>query len=233
MRIFARPPTFVTVTIGSKKIIFTASKSTKSTFFDILAYKEYPFEQQTISNLTIFLLSYVKKTFETFFTTHKLHHAYTLFSLVPPGIHERIIGLHSEKPQDHHMQQHGESRKKLILDYISLGYNQASEKTYYYVCGITREQLFQYQLLAMMLPLNCIAIIPQRFALLNASTHFFPESTAIGSITNHASLQNYLNYCLLSANFEKKISCAQSLEKKVLMEIFGLLLLGKKIYEQD
>ena len=190
--------------------------------------KEVVFDLPVIKNLTLYNLTILSRAIKEFLKSYKKQTNYAVISLIPPGIHERIISLNIETPQQHHLQQ--EQNKALIWDYLPIGYNRKTGKTQYYACGITREQLFQYQLLALKAQINCIGILPQRIALLKATTHFFPESLETAMITNHASLQNYIQYSCDNIAFDTIFENTH-LDKKTLTEHVGLFLLGKEMYE--
>lgn len=228
MRFFGKETYLVTVSIGPKKIIFCSVNI--KTPFTIRALEEFEFSSPCISNLTIGNMTQIKKSLKSFFNTQKLLNAYTIFSLTASGLYERVISLNTEVPQVDHLQNN--SAKKMIWDYLPLGFNQSNGKTNYYACGITREQLFQYQLLAITTNVNCISIVPQRIALITASKYVNPEHIATSSITNHASLQNYLNYSLQQAHNQSMLQQYHDIEKKIIFETLGLVLIGKKLYEQ-
>lgn len=185
-----------------------------------------------MKNVTLFNSTYLKDEIQNFLKLFKIRQSYVLFSLVHPGILERVISLHVETPQEHHLQQ-DQNPKPLVWDYLSLGYNRKTGKTHYYICGITREQLFHYQLLALITGINCIGIIPQRAALLKASNFLYPDNPELGSIANHAALQNYLQYSLEKTSADK-IFCnyAEYQDKKALFESLGLFFAGNQIYER-
>ena len=149
------------------------------------AFQKIQLELPIIKNLTIHNMSRISSIIQDFFNNHTTNKAYTVLSLTQPGVIERVLNLSIETPQEQFLQQSDRPRP-LVWDYVPLSHNRLTGKTNYYVCGMSRENLFQYQLLAIKAHINCIGIIPQRIALYTASKYFFPEAKEPSSIANNA-----------------------------------------------
>ncbi len=80
-----------------------------------------------MKNINLLNSTYLKNEIQNFLKLSNASQSYVVFSLVHPGIVERIISLHVETPQEHHLQQ-DQKPKQLIWDYLSLGYNRKTGK---------------------------------------------------------------------------------------------------------
>lgn len=192
------------------------------------SFELHTFKQPVIKNLAILSMSTLTALIKNYVQKNNLSGSYTLLSLAHPGIVERIITLNNEHPQEHHLQQ-SEHPQKLIWDFMNLEHKAGGKKTYY-LCGITREQLFHYQLLAIQAALPCIAIVPQRAALLKASNYLLANN--VQPLSNHAMVQSYIDYAEQKLSQTTLIEIPHNIEKKQVLESLGLFLIGQEIYEQ-
>ncbi len=205
--------------------------------FKLKAYNVYPlhhyeYKQAYINNITL-----LKKHICSFLKQHNLQHSFITISLKGPGLSEKIISISTETPHENHLYDTSKDadQKKLVWDYLLLSYNQNTRKYHYYLCGITREQLFQQQLLALMTSYNCITIIPHRASLLYACQHLYQSQWKTTTINNHASLQNFIHYCIDQCDVDALFTGAHATnqkEKTYLLESLGLFLTGTKRYER-
>lgn len=189
--------------------------------FHLMGYEKYPLYRSEYKEARLYNITLLKKQINAFFKKYALENSFVSISLAGSGLTEKILSISTELPQ--------EDNKKLVWDYMLIQYNQATRKYHYYLCGVTREQLFQYQLLALLTPYNCIKIIPQRVALLYACTHLFPHQQQTTPINNHASLQKFIHYCIDQCDITSLLAGAELIdpqEKLYLVESFGLFLSG-------
>ena len=226
MGLFSTKEKLVSICIGKNTLSLHCIEKTKNNKFSLYATQQKSFDLPIIENLSITNLTLLKNIVINFLKDHQLKDSFALLSLGCPGIVERVISLSVEAPQEHHLQQDA-NPKPLAWDYMPLSYQRQTEKTLYYLCGIEREHIFHFQLLAILAGLNCIALVPQRIALLSACTYLFPDQSHRSSITNHATLQSYITYSIDTADldtlFEQPIP-----DKKQLFESLGLYLLGNQ-----
>lgn len=205
--------------------------------FNLKAYNVYPLEHYEYKQAYINNITLLKKYIASFLKQHNLQHSFIIISLKGPGLSEKIISISTETPNENHLYgtSNDATQKKLVWDYLLLSYNQSTRKYHYYLCGITREQLFQQQLLALMASYNCITIIPHRAALLQACQHLYQNQWKTTTINNHASLQNFIHYCTDQCDVDALLDGAQATdqkEKTYLLESLGLFLTGIKQYER-
>jgi len=134
------------------------------------AIKTETIQNLELEHLIIYNPSHINSIIQSFIKSHKLQNAYSLFCLSGPSLKEQFITSDTvklnQKSLDTHDQQAQISWKHLVWDYSYL-YPTQNGQFVFYVAGISRELIFQYQLLAMRNNLNLIALSPATTALLN------------------------------------------------------------------
>jgi hypothetical protein len=228
--VIATKKPIVGISIGQQKIVCSSIVQHKPDHrFQLYAFHEAVFNRPIVENAVLLNITAIINIITSFLNNYRLKKSYVIMSIASPGLFERIIGLSVESPHHHHVINDA-AHQALVWDYQPMSYHTAQEKTYYYICGIAREQLFCYQLLALKASLNCIAITPHRVALLKASNHLFPGLVQQTPITNHAILQSYIHHCINHVVIDDIFSNPQS-DVITLIESLGLYFIGKDIYE--
>jgi hypothetical protein len=204
--------------------------------FTLKAYSAYLLQHSEYKEAHIYNITQLKRYISSFLKYHNLHDSFIIISLKGPGLSEKIISISTELPSENHLYDTTKNtlQKNRVWDYLLLSYNQSTKKYHYYLCGITREQLFQQQALALMASYNCIGIMPHRAALLYACQHLYQNQWKTTTINNHGSLQNFIHYCADHCDVDSIFTGAHTstqIEKTYLLESLGLFLAGKECYE--
>ncbi|MEX0940186.1 MAG: hypothetical protein WDZ41_02410 [Candidatus Babeliales bacterium] len=205
----------------------------KQNQFEVRAYQATILKRFEFKNLITFNSLFIKSTLQNFIKKHNLKKSDAVLSLGGPGFIEQIINLGTEIPQIYHL--NCAKNVPIFWDYQPMSYVKQSNKTYYYCCAITKELLFQQQLIALMVPITYTKILSQRISLLHACNYFFPDQLAHAVINNHASLQNSIRYCIDQWDVESHIiNFTSSLiqYKQQLFEAIGAYLAGISAYER-
>lgn len=101
---------------------------------------------------------------QSFIAAHQLQNAYVLMAVAGQGIIESLVTVPTANPQP---EDFAFAKLKKVLWHRAYLYPHDDGLHTFYVGGISRQLLFQYQLLAINLRLNLIAIIPERWVLLH------------------------------------------------------------------
>src|SRR5579859_282419 len=132
--------------------------------YELKAYKHILFEVHQKTSLTIYNPTRLKSLISTFLDLHDLHDACIVVALSGDGLNEKQIML--TRPTADLKQVEGP--EPLLWHYYCLQENSPTNQTPWYSCGMRRELLFQYQLLAIMSGINLIQITTPTMALLKA-----------------------------------------------------------------
>jgi hypothetical protein len=194
------------------------------------AYEVMVFNHLEYFDGIIFNTTAIVRTIQSFIQKYKAHNAYAMISLGHQAVTEKIITLHRQLPQSHHISDSGQA---IVWDYQRLNADSHTGKQSYYLCSIPKEMQFQTQLITLLSDINCIGIIPARAALLEGCYHIQSASDT-APLYNHGSLQAMMTYAVnecVIADYVYPIP--PHLSKEHIVEGIGLLLLGKRIYEKN
>ncbi len=133
------------------------------------AYKTVPLENLELERLIIFNPSRISNIIQSFLDEHHLKHACSLFCLNGPSLKQQIVTCKAATFSPEKLELSTDFIQEwegIIWDYSYL-YPSHDGKYVFYIAGISRELLFQYQLLAMQNHLNLTAISPEAIGLLS------------------------------------------------------------------
>lgn len=201
--------------------------------YTLKAYQRIRLKKSDFEKKTLFNLTHVSSHIKSFLDTHRLHHAFALFSL-GTSITEEIISLPESTPEPSHFS--NASSKKALWDYIYLHPTDPAQHTFY-VCSIQRELLFQYLLLATMTTLNPLIITSTFMGLLHLY-HFVKgnefRNTQLGlDLKKHNnSLQDYFSPDMISPIVSVQIESELSTEAPYLYNSLGLFIARNNHHEK-
>lgn len=158
---------YVSIIINPHAIVCSWIQKTGSVSFELKAYNHTPLHHLESAQSILFNPTYISGRIITFLKTYNLNHAFVILGISGPTIVESIIELPiaSPTPQDFHFPK----LRSLIWDYRYL--YPLDHRFAFYLCGISREHLAQYQLLAITTRTNIIGITTERMALLKLYQH--------------------------------------------------------------
>lgn len=136
--------------------------------FVLKAYKTTPFDHFEYEQAILFSPTRIGKQINSFLSHHNLKDAFMYACVSGPHIVESLVDvpLSSPKPSDFPFPK----LQTLVWDYRYL-YPKDNARSAFYLCGIPRHMLFQYNLLAQTHHLNIRALTTQRMALFHLYTH--------------------------------------------------------------
>ena len=166
----------------------------------------------------------------TFLKKHHLKNAFVYLSVSGPQVVEDFVSLATASPQKKDFPQ--DKIKNCMWDFNYLYTNEAS-RGIFYMCGIKRESLAQFQLCAIKLGINLIAITTPTYALLRTyktlSGPAFRHSKLAQDMKLHAHhVENMISYDSIQRLLHVPLHCSIKTlqEKNALAVSLGLFLLG-------
>jgi len=231
--LFKKKPTFVGIHLAPHQLMISIIETNTPKQFTLKSLHKVPFTNGEYKNGNIHNLTVIKNNINRFITQQNAQSAYAVLTFAGPGFIERVINLTTGLPTYEHLA----TTSTVVWDYQPIGHTRSTGKTHYYLCGIQREKLLQLQLLAHLSAINCIQIIPQRIAVLNALAQLFPEAWQTATINNHATLQNFIDYYTDQCD-TNIIATDQSVNdspigKELVVQALGIYLCGVTTYEQS
>lgn len=225
---------FVTILIQPDSLLlfwFQNSLHKKSLFIP-KAWKSKQLDSLQVNQSVIFNPTFLKSVIEDFLIVNNLKNAYIALGLSNTMIWEYCYISFKEQPTSDSF---SNALPSLIWNYAHLGKNDFQEN-FFYLFGITREILFQYQLLALSVPFNCSTITSHNRALLYVMSFFeqpifkttgFPNT--INQLSDHCMHvfdcfgheEFFVDTSESFCDFFKK-------EKEAILASLGLFLLGKQ-----
>jgi hypothetical protein len=179
------------------------------------------FEQSVPFNLTR-----IKQSIHEFITANDLKSAYAAIAISGPGIKEEFLTRSIAHPKREHFE--SEELKLNIWDYIYL-YPMDHGQFAFYVTSISRQQVLQYQLLAISLQLNLLVLTTQSMALLQAykymqGTNFRHSQLGLDMIAHKNNMSNYFKDNITShlLTISPTISVSLPDEMPYIASAFGL-----------
>lgn len=139
--------------------------------YELAAYQRIPLNNLELTSLIPHNTTLLTKSIRSFLKTHTLEHAYISCSLSGPILFEEIMDMPTASPNPSDFSSHLRTDttypalKKMNWDYQ---YLYPKDETHYsfYVCGLQRHHLFQYQLLAIAADMNMVVMTSEKLALL-------------------------------------------------------------------
>ena len=154
----------VTLAFSPQYLAYAHIKKTNNQIpYSMINYKYIPLNNLELEKQIIFNPTQIGKQLHALLSEQKLSDADIRISLSGPTIFETIVAL-SDKSID---ELHGTQLKNLVWEDMPV-FQHAQSNQQIYVCGISRELLFQYQLLAIKHKLNIRCITTSNLALLSA-----------------------------------------------------------------
>jgi len=154
----------VTISFSPCNLVCSWFQENKDETYTLKAHQRIPLHNLELEKATIFNPSFLGKAITQFLHEYHLEDASVYASVKGPIIFEKIVSLPTSSPEP------GDFRhlelKKQIWDYIYL-YPTATGQFSFYLCGIKRDLLFQYQLLAIKNKINLISLAPYTLSLLH------------------------------------------------------------------
>jgi len=156
--------TLVTITFQPHMLSCSIIKpSSHASPLQLHAYQEIPLHNLELEQLKIFNVRALQQHISAFFTTHNTHNAYVACTLNGPGIFERFILIDKAEPTlDDFMLP---NKRHYVWEYRYV-YPVDHGRWMFYVVGIKKELLLQYQLFAIAAQINMTTITTPRAALL-------------------------------------------------------------------
>jgi hypothetical protein len=155
------------VTITLQPQVMTCSligSSKQSSLLTLHAYKKYTFQDLELEKLIVFNPTKINHVISNFLDSCNAQRAFVACALRGPQLFERFVAIANANPslkdlalpeQTHHM----------LWDHRFI-YPADNGLWVFYVTGIPRSMVLQYQLLAITMQLNLVSITSERMALL-------------------------------------------------------------------
>ncbi len=219
---------YVTIIIGNSSLLIMWLGKASNVFIPkAWAVKSLGLNQ--INQSIIFNLTHLSEIISDFLQAHKLKNPYVSLAFAENHIWEDCRWhTADEPPHDPAIAQ------KVIWNYAPLYANYQEQKHFFYLFGLRREILFQYQLLALKVPFHCCTITSKNRALLYMLS-FLNQPLADQHIKQIKTVQELASYCNTLCNaygsdalFEPNAHFSQlfSKEKELILASAGLFLLG-------
>ncbi len=161
----------VTITLSPQYITCSwIQPHNKRTPFALAAYQKTALDHLELEQSIIFNPTKIQQYINNFLEQYNLNNAFVACSCAGPGIREKIITLNIASPKPKDLTSAG--LKKIMWDYRYL-HPVHNNQFAFYVCGISRELLFQYKLLAIALGINLTTITTEFMALLHLYKYLY------------------------------------------------------------
>ena len=156
--------------------------------FELKAYQRYPLDHGEFAQ-QLFNPTYIKSCITNFLHHHALKNPSISASISGNGILEKLISVPMATPHadDFAMPE----LQSMVWDYIYLYPNDTSNFTFY-VCGIARPLLFEYQLLSLAAHLNITMFTTPTTAALTLYTHLHGDTLRRNSLIHHVATSSQL-----------------------------------------
>jgi len=154
---------------------------------ELKAYQRIPLAHGEYSNGLIYNPTKLKHHIDTFLHTNKLHNSFVHVAFNSPQCIEKIITLPHSSPTTHDFQLPELKKCAWNYQYLYPTENQFA----FYVCGLPRELLAQYKLLALSTPLNMIMLTTGHIALFTVYKQLFTSSFRQSQLANDMIKHNH------------------------------------------
>lgn len=173
----------------------------------------------------------LKKIIRAFLIRHNLENAFIAMSTTGTGVVQQIVSLPTASPTPEHFTH--PSLKNCIWDFCYLYPNSNAQSTFY-VCGIQRELLAQYQLLSIAAHLNLVMLTTPLTTLLAVYKKIYGAAFRHSQLTRDMERYNNKLDNVFTIDTIKQLIYVPSHivldkehEKNTLLTALGLFLLGK------
>lgn len=194
---------------------------------ELKAYQRIPLTKAEYSDGVIYNPTALKNIIEQFLTTHNLHNSFIHLAINSPRCIERIVTLPHSSPVYTDFQL--PELKKCSWNYHYL--YPFEHEFAFYVCGLPRELIAQYKLLALTIPLNIIMLTTGHIALFTVykklfSSSFRQSQLAADMMQQNHSLHRYFTpemiYRMIAIN--KNVALNMKQEYPFIAQSLGLIL---------
>lgn len=194
------------------------------------AWSITPLDAFQVNHTVIFNPTFISQVVTDFLKKNGILNAFVSIGLSEAMIWEHCCWTEKEQPMEHALAHQG---RPLIWNYVYVSSNEDKSQHLFYLFGLSREVLFQYQLLALTIPFNCRTITSKNRALLHATNENIPLLYT-NEIPEQVSL--LAKHCLKKIDtfdykdlFEASEQFYEFLieEKEAVFASLGLFLLGK------
>lgn len=178
----------------------------------------------------IFNPTHVTEIIAEFLKKNRLKNCFVSIGLSETMVWERCCWILQEQPTSDHL---CHEARTLVWNYTQLSRSESSDKKLFYLFGIAREIVFQYQLLALNVPFNCSTITSKNRALLYALSWF---NRLMLPVSFSGTVEQLRDHCLTAFegyDYKKIVEGSDNFyeflneEKEAAIASLGLLLLGK------
>jgi len=203
--------------------------------YHLKAYHTEKLENLELEQLIIFNPSHIGSVIKQFLKFNNIKNPFTFFCLNGPTIVEQFVPAESATPDpDQFPLVH---KNNLIWDYTYL-YSTDNGQFMFYVSGIKREQLFQYQLLAINNQLNLISVTSDTMALINLYEHtkgsqFRHSQLGIDLLENNHQVNHIISESILDelVSIDPSVCVDIKTEAPSLLSALGLFITRNKTNE--
>lgn len=226
-----RAPTLVTITLDKNITCSVLTRDTRTQKLICTYTQQFELPSLEVINGTLHNPTMLRTTICTFMQTTKTTDLPVMFGIGSAHTHEAYIMHTSAQAQPEDLA--SEQFKKLVWNYHLLSAAENNEYRYY-LCGIERERLLQYQLLAVACNITCIGIIPQTIAQMRALEYTMPRASVQIPATNNSTVAHAVTQKLHQQSLNTLIQMPQAYECTYDTEIvtsIGLYQLGVEEYE--
>lgn len=213
-----------------------------TTPYELVALQKIPLGNLELNGLIPYHQTAIMQSINQFLDTHNLKHAYVSCSLSGPTIFEKIIELPTASPNAEMCARAAQEQdtqvtfKHMNWDYQYLC-QQENACSSFYVCGIQRQHLFHYQLLAMRTRMNLSVMTTQQLALFRLykqlhGASFRSSQFAQDMRIHNNDLRSFFTPTLLNRMLRTNAHAITEHDVSHLSTLLGLYLLGQDSYDQ-
>lgn len=144
----------VTIIFKSDSLLLCwLQKSKKEKVLRAKAWQKYTFDTLCINSKAMYNCSYLVACIRNFIQTHNLSQAY-----VSCGLSEEIVWEHYywHEQDNHNADDFFSHASNSLWNYCVVSNNYHEKKNLLYAYGMQRSLLFQFQILALLVPFNCV-----------------------------------------------------------------------------
>ena len=218
----------VALVINDQAIHYSVLQRTSGTI-KLIQYRNIMFNAQEIVDGRLFNVSFIQHQLKKMSKQDRLSKPFAAFALsgITQDLVEYVVAC-SEVPSSWEQLKDNRLLHDKVWIAHALGYNHHTHKYYYYIFGLTRELLFQYQLLSYQSNLNCILITTASLSLLH--TIFAQTSVANLVLAEHdyATVDDFIFDCMNQSSIA--MITGNVIERKHYLEALGLFRLGMYEY---
>ncbi len=227
-------PNIVSITLRADSLVCSSITSGKQQHpYCLTAYRSIALSSLECHEAILYNPSRIRQHIQKFLADYNLAHSWTCLSIAGTTVIEKIVHMSSAHPEPHHF--NSLSLKKMAWDYRYL-YPSDNAHFAFYVCGIPRHTLAQYQLLTLSTQLNPLIITTEWLALLRLYKQRYGNAFRSTQLAKDMLMHNNVIEKLCSLDMVRRLVFIPSmrhldLEKEytTLTTALGLFLLGKDL----